>query len=107
MPLATAELRYLQWALAHHDGDRKSLADQLGVIERTLYRKLAGDGWRRIGKPGGRARTSRARQSFVINMMLDILDAMNQECLMGMKQGVALSTIFACRSHEIRVTRPE
>ena len=41
VPLETAELRYLQWALAHHDGDRKSLADRLGVSERTLYRKLA------------------------------------------------------------------
>jgi DNA-binding NtrC family response regulator len=41
VPLATAELRYLQWALAHHDGDRKSLADKLGISERTLYRKLA------------------------------------------------------------------
>ncbi|MBU1396653.1 MAG: sigma-54 dependent transcriptional regulator, partial [Gammaproteobacteria bacterium] len=41
VPLETAELRYLQWALAHHDGDRKSLADQLGISERTLYRKLA------------------------------------------------------------------
>jgi transcriptional regulator with PAS, ATPase and Fis domain len=42
VPLETAELRYLQWALAHHGGDRKSLADQLGISERTLYRKLAG-----------------------------------------------------------------
>ncbi|MEO1767084.1 sigma-54 interaction domain-containing protein [Thiobacter aerophilum] len=42
VPLATAELRYLQWALAHHDGDRKSLARKLGISERTLYRKLAG-----------------------------------------------------------------
>ncbi len=41
VPLETAELRYLQWALAHHDGDRKSLADKLGISERTLYRKLA------------------------------------------------------------------
>jgi transcriptional regulator with PAS, ATPase and Fis domain len=41
VPLETAELRYLQWALAHHQGDRKSLADQLGISERTLYRKLA------------------------------------------------------------------
>jgi DNA-binding NtrC family response regulator len=37
-----AELRYLQWALAHHGGDRKSLAGQPGISERTLYRKLAG-----------------------------------------------------------------
>ncbi|MGE5318876.1 MAG: sigma-54 interaction domain-containing protein [Hyphomicrobiaceae bacterium] len=42
VPLETAELRYLQWALAHHGGDRKSLAVQLGISERTLYRKLAG-----------------------------------------------------------------
>ncbi|MBI1283945.1 MAG: PAS domain-containing protein [Thiobacillus sp.] len=41
VPLETAALRYLQWALAHHDGDRKSLAEQLGISERTLYRKLA------------------------------------------------------------------
>jgi DNA-binding NtrC family response regulator len=40
-PLEVAELRYLQWALAHHGGDRKSLAAQLGISERTLYRKLA------------------------------------------------------------------
>jgi len=38
----TAALRYLQWALARHGGDRKSLAAQLGISERTLYRKLAG-----------------------------------------------------------------
>ncbi len=42
VPLATAELRHLQWALAHHQGDRKSLAALLGISERTLYRKLAG-----------------------------------------------------------------
>ncbi len=42
VPLETAELRYLQWALAHHGGDRKSLAARLGISERTLYRKLAG-----------------------------------------------------------------
>jgi len=36
-----AELRYLQWALAQHTGDRKTLAAQLGISERTLYRKLA------------------------------------------------------------------
>jgi transcriptional regulator with PAS, ATPase and Fis domain len=41
VPLETAELRYLQWAQAHHGGDRKSLAEQLGISERTLYRKLA------------------------------------------------------------------
>jgi len=42
VPLELAEQRYLQWALAHHDGDRKALATQLGISERTLYRKLAG-----------------------------------------------------------------
>jgi transcriptional regulator with PAS, ATPase and Fis domain len=42
VPLETAELRYLQWALARHGGDRKSLARQLGISERTLYRKLSG-----------------------------------------------------------------
>lgn len=42
VPLETAELRYLHWALARHDGDRRSLARQLGISERTLYRKLAG-----------------------------------------------------------------
>ena len=41
VPLETAELRYLQWALAHHHGDRKTLAERLGISERTLYRKLA------------------------------------------------------------------
>jgi DNA-binding NtrC family response regulator len=42
VPLETAERRYLQWALAHHGGDRRSLAAELGISERTLYRKLAG-----------------------------------------------------------------
>ena len=42
VPLDIAEMRYLQWALAHHGGDRKSLAAQLGISERTLYRKMAG-----------------------------------------------------------------
>jgi transcriptional regulator with PAS, ATPase and Fis domain len=42
VPLDAAERRYLQWALAQHKGDRKSLAAQLGISERTLYRKLAG-----------------------------------------------------------------
>ena len=41
VPLETAERRYLQWALAQHAGDRKTLAEQLGISERTLYRKLA------------------------------------------------------------------
>lgn len=42
VPLEIAERRYLQWAPAHHGGDRKSLAERLGISERTLYRKLAG-----------------------------------------------------------------
>jgi transcriptional regulator with PAS, ATPase and Fis domain len=41
VPLEIAEQRYLQWALTRHGGDRKSLARQLGISERTLYRKLA------------------------------------------------------------------
>ncbi|MCA1979184.1 MAG: sigma 54-interacting transcriptional regulator [Thiobacillus sp.] len=41
VPLEVAERRYLQWALARHGGDRKSLAARLGISERTLYRKLA------------------------------------------------------------------
>lgn len=41
VPLKVAELRYLQWALAHHQGDRKSLAEQLEISQRTLYRKLS------------------------------------------------------------------
>jgi DNA-binding NtrC family response regulator len=41
VPLDVAERRYLHWALAHHGGDRKSLARRLGISERTLYRKLA------------------------------------------------------------------
>lgn len=40
MPLAEVEARYLEWAAAHHDGDRASLAKKLGLSERTLYRKL-------------------------------------------------------------------
>lgn len=40
LPLEQAEQRYLQWALAQHDGDRAALAEILGISERTLYRKL-------------------------------------------------------------------
>ncbi len=39
--LDVAERRYLQWALGRLGGDRKALARQLGISERTLYRKLA------------------------------------------------------------------
>ncbi|MGA1523071.1 MAG: sigma 54-interacting transcriptional regulator [Planctomycetota bacterium] len=38
--LAEAERRYLAWACATHRGDRKTLAEQLGISERSLYRKL-------------------------------------------------------------------
>ncbi|MGB9493780.1 MAG: sigma 54-interacting transcriptional regulator [Azonexus sp.] len=38
--LATLESRYLDWAKAHADGDLAALAGQLGVSQRTLYRKL-------------------------------------------------------------------
>ncbi|MFA6922092.1 MAG: sigma-54-dependent Fis family transcriptional regulator [Gallionella sp.] len=41
VPLEQAEQRYLQWALAQHGGDRHTLADKLGISERTLYRKLS------------------------------------------------------------------
>jgi two-component system, NtrC family, response regulator HydG len=34
------ERRYLRWAVQHHAGDNRTLADALGVSERTLYRKL-------------------------------------------------------------------
>ena len=40
VPLEQAEQRYLQWAQAQHRGDRRALADKLGISERTLYRKL-------------------------------------------------------------------
>lgn len=40
LPLETVEKRYLQWVSAHHQGDKRSLAHQLGLSERTLYRKL-------------------------------------------------------------------
>jgi transcriptional regulator with PAS, ATPase and Fis domain len=40
LPLADAERRYLRWAQSRHGEDRRSLADKLGVSERTLCRKL-------------------------------------------------------------------
>lgn len=40
IPLAELEERYLRWASQSHPGDRRSLAQRLGVSERTLYRKL-------------------------------------------------------------------
>lgn len=39
--LEQAEQHYLRWALAQHGGDRHTLADKLGISERTLYRKLS------------------------------------------------------------------
>lgn len=39
--LAAAERQYLLRAMAQHPGDRKSLAEKLGISERVLYRKLA------------------------------------------------------------------
>ena len=46
VPLDEMEQRYLRWALARFQGDRRELARRLGVSERTLYRRLAelGDG---------------------------------------------------------------
>lgn len=43
-PLASLEKRYLNWAATQFPGDRKTLAQRLGVSERTLYRKLRGAG---------------------------------------------------------------
>ena len=40
LPLEEVEHRYLRWVHDQHDGDRKALAEKLGVSERTLYRKL-------------------------------------------------------------------
>ena len=41
IPLADVEDAYLRRALATHRGDRRSLADALGISERALYRRLA------------------------------------------------------------------
>jgi transcriptional regulator with PAS, ATPase and Fis domain len=38
--LEEMERRYLLWALARFAGDKRELAEKLGVSERTLYRKL-------------------------------------------------------------------
>ena len=40
VPLAELEAQYLRWARGTFPGDRRSLAERLGVSERTLYRKL-------------------------------------------------------------------
>jgi DNA-binding NtrC family response regulator len=39
--LDEAEARYLRWAVARFHGEKKQLAEKLGVSERTLYRKLS------------------------------------------------------------------
>ncbi len=39
-PLGNLEKRYLTWAAERFQGDRKTLAERLGISERTLYRKL-------------------------------------------------------------------
>lgn len=39
-PLENLETRYLSWAEGYFKGDRKALAERLGISERTLYRKL-------------------------------------------------------------------
>jgi DNA-binding NtrC family response regulator len=39
-PLENLERRYLNWVTGHFQGDRKALAERLGISERTLYRKL-------------------------------------------------------------------
>ncbi len=40
VPLEQCEQEYLQWLSRHYQGNQKSLADKLGISERTLYRKL-------------------------------------------------------------------
>ncbi len=40
VPLAEIENRYLRWAAQQHKEDRASLAQKLGMSERTLYRRL-------------------------------------------------------------------
>ena len=40
IPLEELERAYLRWATARFPGSRRELAQQLGVSERTLYRKL-------------------------------------------------------------------
>jgi transcriptional regulator with PAS, ATPase and Fis domain len=40
LPLEEMEQHYLRWAVSNHLGDKRSLAKELGISERTLYRKL-------------------------------------------------------------------
>ncbi len=48
--LATLEKSYLTWAKASSDGNLERLAKQLGISQRTLYRKL--EGTRNLAQPG-------------------------------------------------------
>lgn len=41
IPLEAAEERYLRWVVARYHGEKRQLAELLGVSERTLYRKLS------------------------------------------------------------------
>lgn len=41
LPLEEVERRYLRWCLQRVPGDRRALAERLGVSERTLFRRLA------------------------------------------------------------------
>jgi len=40
VPLEEMQHRYLLWALARFQGEKRELAEMLGVSERTLYRKV-------------------------------------------------------------------
>jgi two-component system, NtrC family, response regulator HydG len=40
LPLDEVESRYLAWAMGSHGGDNSSLAQKLGLSERTFYRRL-------------------------------------------------------------------
>ena len=40
LPLTQVEDDYLRWVLSHYQGENRDLAIQLGVSERTLYRKI-------------------------------------------------------------------
>lgn len=40
IPLEALEQHYLQWAISQFGADKKNLALQLGISERTLYRKI-------------------------------------------------------------------
>ncbi len=41
VPLEKAEERYLRWVAARFHGEKRQLAEKLGISERTLYRKLS------------------------------------------------------------------